>query len=125
MNPLYTIPRSTYLAAECFRNQPGTVRILPAIVKSIDPKQRSTVRRDPRGWPANPRLTGGYVTVESKEGRRFVSIRPVIDPLADTMGPWSPTTLHCDFCSRVEDADDLTPDWNGETGNHLSCEAAS
>ena len=31
--------------------------------------------------------------------------------------------LHCDLCDVVENADDLTPDWNGETGNHLSCEA--
>lgn len=31
--------------------------------------------------------------------------------------------LHCDYCEAVENADDLTPDWNGETGNHLSCEA--
>jgi len=30
--------------------------------------------------------------------------------------------LHCDYCDRLEYADDLTPDWNGETGNHLSCE---
>lgn len=30
--------------------------------------------------------------------------------------------LHCDYCNVVECADDLTPDWNGETGNHLSCE---
>ena len=122
MNPLYAIPESRYDGGEWQRHQRGTVTILPATVSSIEPNKRSTVRRDPRGWPANPRLTGGYVTVESKEGRRFVSIRPVVDPKADTMGPWSPTTLHCDFCSRVEDADDLTPDWNGETGNHLSCE---
>jgi hypothetical protein len=33
--------------------------------------------------------------------------------------------LHCDFCPKVEYADDLTPDWNGETGNHLSCEVGS
>jgi hypothetical protein len=32
-------------------------------------------------------------------------------------------TLHCDHCTVVESADDLTPDWNGETGNHRSCEA--
>lgn len=32
--------------------------------------------------------------------------------------------LHCDYCTTVEDADDCTPDWNGETGCHLSCEAA-
>ncbi len=31
--------------------------------------------------------------------------------------------LHCDYCETVESAADLPPDWNGETGNHLSCEA--
>lgn len=31
-------------------------------------------------------------------------------------------TLHCDFCDVVENAGDLTPDWNGDTGNHRSCE---
>jgi hypothetical protein len=31
--------------------------------------------------------------------------------------------LTCDLCGGTEDADDLTPDWNGETGCHLSCEA--
>lgn len=30
--------------------------------------------------------------------------------------------LHCDYCTTVESAADLTPDWNGETGNHVSCE---
>lgn len=30
--------------------------------------------------------------------------------------------LHCDLCDKVEWSGDLTPDWNGETGNHLSCE---
>jgi hypothetical protein len=30
--------------------------------------------------------------------------------------------LHCDYCTKIEWADDLTPGWNGETGNHLSCE---
>ncbi len=32
-------------------------------------------------------------------------------------------TLRCDHCTRLECASDLTPDWNSETGNHLSCEA--
>lgn len=32
-------------------------------------------------------------------------------------------TLRCDLCTTLECAADLTPDWNGETGNHLSCEA--
>ena len=29
----------------------------------------------------------------------------------------------CDICGRRESVDDLTPDWNGETGCHISCEA--
>lgn len=37
----------------------------------------------------------------------------------------SPHHLHCDLCNDVEHSDDLTPDWNGETGNHLSCEASN
>jgi hypothetical protein len=30
--------------------------------------------------------------------------------------------LTCDLCGQKEWAGDLTPDWNGDTGNHLSCE---
>jgi hypothetical protein len=32
--------------------------------------------------------------------------------------------LTCDLCGKTENADDLTPDWNGDTGNHESCEQA-
>jgi len=28
----------------------------------------------------------------------------------------------CDLCGRAEPWADLTPDWNGDTGNHYSCE---
>jgi len=38
------------------------------------------------------------------------------DPMEDGL-------LHCDYCDKVETADDLTEDWNPETGCHLSCEA--
>ena len=34
-----------------------------------------------------------------------------------------PDRLACDVCGGVETAADLTPDWNGETGAHRSCEA--
>lgn len=30
--------------------------------------------------------------------------------------------LTCDICGKHEWSGDLTPDWNGETGNHISCE---
>lgn len=30
--------------------------------------------------------------------------------------------LTCDICGNREWSGDLTPDWNGETGNHQSCE---
>ena len=40
-----------------------------------------------------------------------------------TYFPYGEDSLHCDFCDVIEDAGDLTSDWNGETGNHLSCEA--
>jgi hypothetical protein len=30
--------------------------------------------------------------------------------------------LHCDLCTKVEWNGDVPIDWNGETGNHLSCE---
>jgi hypothetical protein len=33
-----------------------------------------------------------------------------------------PHHVFCDFCGEAEHPADLTPDWNGETGNHLSCE---
>jgi hypothetical protein len=35
-----------------------------------------------------------------------------------------PAVLTCDLCGKTENADDLTPDWNGDTGNHESCEQA-
>ncbi|HET7070117.1 MAG TPA: hypothetical protein VFI40_04785 [Nocardioides sp.] len=41
----------------------------------------------------------------------------------DGDGTGAPVHLFCDYCPKVEHAADLTPDWNGETGNHLSCEA--
>lgn len=47
------------------------------------------------------------------------AIQDVLDPL-----PRDPDALHCDHCAKVETAADLTPDWNPETGNHRSCEAA-
>lgn len=34
-----------------------------------------------------------------------------------------PDRLTCDHCDRIETAADLTPDWNPDTGCHLSCEA--
>lgn len=40
------------------------------------------------------------------------------------LGP-DPDALHCDLCDKVESAADLTPDWNGGTGNHRSCEEAA
>ena len=33
-----------------------------------------------------------------------------------------PQHVFCDYCGEAEHPADLTPDWNGETGNHLSCE---
>lgn len=52
---------------------------------------------------------------EDEVGRLWDGAFPGI-PLDD------PDALHCDLCDVVETAADLTPDWNGETGNHLSCE---
>lgn len=43
----------------------------------------------------------------------------------DGDGMGDPVHLFCDYCPNVEHAADLTPDWNGETGNHLSCESAA
>lgn len=34
-----------------------------------------------------------------------------------------PQHVFCDLCNGHEHPADLTTDWNGETGNHLSCEA--
>ena len=36
--------------------------------------------------------------------------------------PYGEDTLSCDVCGHFECAADLTPDWNGETGAHRSCE---
>jgi hypothetical protein len=33
-----------------------------------------------------------------------------------------PQHVFCDICGLAEHPADLTPDWNGETGSHLSCE---
>lgn len=35
-----------------------------------------------------------------------------------------PELIFCDLCGASETPADLTPDWNGETGCHRSCEAA-
>lgn len=37
-------------------------------------------------------------------------------------GTGDPVHVFCDLCTEAEHPDDLTTDWNGETGNHLSCE---
>ena len=44
------------------------------------------------------------------------------DPSGPGCACYGDDTLHCDLCPKVETAADLTPDWNPETGNHLSCE---
>jgi hypothetical protein len=36
-----------------------------------------------------------------------------------------PVHVSCDLCGEVEHPADMTPDWNGETGCHLTCERAS
>lgn len=33
-----------------------------------------------------------------------------------------PLHVFCDICGEREHPADMTPDWNGETGCHLSCE---
>lgn len=47
---------------------------------------------------------------------------PTTDPFFDPARDDDEGVLTCDHCEVIEHADDLTPDWNGETGNHLSCE---
>lgn len=38
--------------------------------------------------------------------------------------PYGDDSLHCDYCDVIENAGDLDmSNWNGDTGNHLSCEA--
>lgn len=45
------------------------------------------------------------------------------EPLAvQDEGDIEPQHIFCDICGKAEHPADLTPDWNGETGNHLSCE---
>lgn len=34
-----------------------------------------------------------------------------------------PVHVFCDICRKAEHPADMTTDWNGETGNHRSCEA--
>jgi len=41
---------------------------------------------------------------------------------APGMDPWH---VMCDICGEHEHPADMTPDWNGETGCHLSCEERS
>jgi len=36
-----------------------------------------------------------------------------------------PTHVWCDICGGIEHPADLTPDWDGETGAHRSCEDAA
>lgn len=79
---------STYNGSPDERHQRGTVRVLTGNFIR-DGEHRSSVARDPRGWPANRRLTGGTITITLQGRDHRVSVRPVVDPLADTMGPWS------------------------------------
>lgn len=45
------------------------------------------------------------------------------EPLTvEGLGGDEPQHVFCDVCGKAEHPADLTPDWNGETGNHLSCE---
>jgi hypothetical protein len=39
----------------------------------------------------------------------------------DTDGSGDPIHVFCDICGKAEHPADLTSDWNGETGEHLSC----
>lgn len=36
-----------------------------------------------------------------------------------------PTHVFCDICDKAEHPADMTVDWNGETGQHISCENLS
>lgn len=67
-------------------------------------------------------MQGAYGRMAARfidEGR--IGADGVINP--DWDGEVGDGELHCDHCNVVEFADELTPDWNDETGNHLSCEA--
>lgn len=37
-------------------------------------------------------------------------------------GAIEPVHVFCDICGGTEHPADLTPDWNGETGSHRTCE---
>ena len=53
-------------------------------------------------------------TIDRRTDRNLVAVRSYF--------PFGEDSLHCDYCDVIENAADLTPDWNGETGCHLSCE---
>lgn len=44
-------------------------------------------------------------------------------PDKETWG--DPQHVFCDICGGAEHPADLAPDWNGDTGSHLSCEAGA
>lgn len=76
-------------------------------------------------WDRMPGIRG---SVEAYEDDVFPrrDVCPVCSqPLTvegDTDGTGDPQHVFCDICDRAEHPADLTADWNGETGQHLSCE---
>lgn len=73
---------------------------------------------------------------ETKAREIFTKASDALDAVVELMGliphpsiDWDDPLLvsdvvTCDVCDKVEYPDNLTTDWNGETGCHLSCEAA-
>ncbi len=85
-----------------------------------------------QGWcPSSPDGMGPHLPDDTTDPVTCAECGATIDCLecgepltveGDGDGTGDPVHLFCDLCSKVEHAADLTTDWNGETGNHLSCE---
>lgn len=53
-----------------------------------------------------------FALVTKRNARTGETIRVLVEP----------DVIYCDICGRGESPADLTPDWNGDTGCHRSCE---
>lgn len=111
-------------------------RVLDSVTRSLYPGAWPDERRDgiglgPEPWDGAEDRWGSNVRREASALRSRASARIFGDgvtwPEQTTFAPepYGEDTLSCDVCGHFECVADLTPDWNGETGAHLSCERAA
>lgn len=112
-----TIPATEGVAArleylrgeiEAERISQGEIAELTSLAEHIDPDDVVLLQ-----WAGVPEFADGDgVDMDAlDDGQVLAYNKRNVDPI-----------LTCDLCPKREWSGDLTPDWNGETGNHRSCE---